>query len=366
MLAKQISLNDSPSGVVSNSMNGTTDPTERTQQEYQIRIPDMFASIMASKPILNPNQSIIKSREDWWLETMAIKDRKWAAINQKPNFGYMASIWAPTCDEEALEMMVDWNWWVFMFDDQFDEGHLSNNLSAAKEEIDIAIGIMEETQPRYTMEDSLIRYTFQTSCDRLKKRAGPELREHWKEMHKRYFNGLLEQVQVTESKRTYTRNVEEYVHMRRGTIGAYPSIALVQYALGINLPLDVINHPSLQECMCVCVDFVHLHNDIMSYRKDKVLGVDQNIIMLLMKQGLSPQEAIDKVGTMLNDCYKRWYTALLDMPVCGENIDREVLRFVEACRNVALGNLYWSFSTGRYLGPEAKSVYETRTLTLTC
>ena len=39
-------------------------------------------------------------------------DDKWAARNSKADLAYMASIWAPSCDEEALTMMGDWNHWV--------------------------------------------------------------------------------------------------------------------------------------------------------------------------------------------------------------------------------------------------------------
>jgi len=60
-----------------------------------------------------------------------------------------------------------------------------------------------------------------------------------------------------------------------------------------------------------------------------------------MSQGLSTQQAVDQIGAMIDECYKRWYTALANMPIWGENVDRQVLKFVDACRNVALGNLYW-------------------------
>lgn len=46
---------------------------------------------------------------------------------------------------------------------------------------------------------------------------------------------------------------------------------------------------------------------------------------------------------MIEECYKRWYSALAALAVCGEKIYREALRFVDACRNVAMGNLYWSY-----------------------
>ena len=60
-----------------------------------------------------------------------------------------------------------------------------------------------------------------------------------------------------------------------------------------------------------------------------------------MGQGLSPQEALDKMGAMLYDCYRQWYTALSKVPVWGEKVDQEVIKFVDACRNVPLGHLHW-------------------------
>lgn len=48
-------------------------------------------------------------------------------------------------------------------------------------------------------------------------------------MHRRFFDGLLEQVNVLHDQRLFTRDVNEYLDMRRGTIGAYPAIALTEY-----------------------------------------------------------------------------------------------------------------------------------------
>ncbi|KAI8292528.1 putative fructose-bisphosphate aldolase [Colletotrichum sp. SAR 10_98] len=132
------------------------------------------------------------------------------------------------------------------------------------------------------------------------------------------------------SGQTFTRDVDEYMNMRRGTIGVYPAINLTEV------------------------------NDVLSYRKDLALGVDHNLISLLMeKDGLSIQQAMDEIGNMVNQCYRRWYLALAELPSYGEKIDREAMRFVAVCRALAQGNLYWSFKTGRYLGREGHVVHET-------
>ncbi|KAL8820953.1 MAG: hypothetical protein Q9191_007410 [Dirinaria sp. TL-2023a] len=203
-----------------------------------------------------------------------------------------------------------------MYNTEFDEGHLKCDLAAAEAEVEATMAILTDTHPQLRMEDNKLRWIFQLCWIRLKKRCGPG--------------------QADEQ----------------------------GYGLNTNVPRHVFEHPSLQECMRVSADLVILVNDILSYKKDLALGVEHNLISLLQEQGGTVQDAVDKIGEMINHCYKRWYRALADMPIWGEGIDREVLRFVEGCRNLALGNLYWSFKTGRYLGAEGMSVYETRALHL--
>lgn len=87
-------------------------------------------------------------------------------------------------------------------------------------------------------------------------------------------------------------------------------------------------------------------NDILSFRKDLLLGVDHNLILLLVEQGGTMQEAADRMGRMIDDCYRRWYLALAELPIWGEAADREALRFAEVCRNVALGCLHWRYALG--------------------
>ncbi|KAL8719069.1 MAG: hypothetical protein Q9181_008113, partial [Wetmoreana brouardii] len=54
------------------------------------------------------------------------------------------------------------------------------------------------------------------------------LQLRWKEMHRRFFDGLLNQVKVQQDERAFSRDVQEYMDMRRETIGAYPAIALTE------------------------------------------------------------------------------------------------------------------------------------------
>lgn len=65
------------------------------------------------------------------------------------------------------------------------------------------------------------------------------------------------------------------------------------------------------------------------------------MIPLLKGQGLSTQQAMDKIGEILIGRYKRWYNVLADLPVWGEDVDREVLKYIDMRLYMALGNLHW-------------------------
>ena len=78
-------------------------------------------------------------------------------------------------------------------------------------------------------------------------------------MHKLYFEGLLQQVANTRAGRLGALNVDEYLDIRVRTIGVYPAIALTEYAERVEIPEQILEHPSLQECMRICAELVVLY-----------------------------------------------------------------------------------------------------------
>ncbi|KAJ8118391.1 hypothetical protein ONZ43_g3998 [Nemania bipapillata] len=327
-----------------------------------VKIPDLFSSIMSAEPLMNPHYEKVKPQADSWAAMVYDLDEYMAKRNAKVDFAYMSALWAPHADKEGYRMVVDWNHWVFAFDDQFDEGHLSDDPYLAQKEIDAAIAIMSDDHPPITKEMNPIQYVFQTLWKRLQERAGPEQQRRWIENHKDYFTGLLRQVEIQKTQKKLT--VDEYIDFRRQSIGAKSTCTLVEYVHGIKISQSVLDHPSIVECENISAELSFLVNDLLSLRKDLELGVEHNLVILLKKHGLSEQEAVNKIEGMLNERYRRWYRALAELPVWGEEVDREVLKYLDVCRNIALGNVYWSYQSGRYLKEEGPKVRATRILNL--
>ena len=71
------------------------------------------------------------------------------------------------------------------------------------------------------------------------------------------------------------------------------------------------------------------------------MGVNHNIIHLFRQDGLSQQEAYDKVGDLLNKRYRAWYLAHSEIPLWGEAVDVQVQLYVKGCQDVVLANANW-------------------------
>ncbi|CAJ2505787.1 Uu.00g131810.m01.CDS01 [Anthostomella pinea] len=353
-----------------------TPPDSPNPGDMTVFLPDTFASILSVEAVVNPHYRQVKAEADAWIAETLGYDEKAARRNAGADFTYLVSFWAPQCDAEALRTMVDWQHWncskAFPWDDQFDEGHLKTDLQGAAEEIIHMTSLLDDSHPPISPDEYPIRYAFQVNWYSIRKRASPALQHRYKKCIKHYMLGCLGQVGARKLK-PEELSVEAYLKFRRGTIvslnpsnTAWQHVVSALYAAGLDLPQEVLDHPSIQACQEVAVDLVLLDNDLLSYKKDLVEGEDLNMINIIRAhRNLPLQEAIDNIGVMLDACYRRWYKSLAEMPIWGKEIDNEVLRYLDGIRNVALGSLHWSFHTGRYFtGSEGMRLRDTREMRL--
>ncbi|KAH7230890.1 isoprenoid synthase domain-containing protein [Fusarium tricinctum] len=301
-----------------------------------IKLPEaLFASIMAVEPKINPMYKISKALSDDWLRDALRMDDITASSWSRLDIAYMSAICASNADIETLKLMNDWNGWVFAFDDPFDEGIFTNDPIKAAEEVIYTLATLDNIHPTISPEDNPLRHTLQSCWVRFSQRSSPALQYRWKHHLTVYCIGVLQQVGIQQ--RASRPTVEEYMNVRAGCVGAYPCIGLMELAEGIDLPQNVMNHPSLEAISRITCD---------------------------LDQGLTDQQAVDQIGEMLYNCYRRWHAALNELTSWGEAVDRDVMKFVNGCRNVALGNLHWSLSTFRYLGNDGPEVKRTRMVKL--
>ena len=168
--------------------------------------------------------------------------------------------------------------------------------------------------------------------------------------------------------------------MRRETSACKTIFDLIEYSLDFELPSAVVEHPVIVALNNDANDFVTWSNvraissplltvshlltkssqDLYSYNVEQARGDTHNMICVhMMKDGLTLQQAVDRLGEMCKQSIDRFVENLPLVPSWGDRIDRDVKLYVNGMRECIVGSLHWSFQTKRYFGDNGGEVRAT-------
>ncbi|KAF2086500.1 terpenoid synthase [Saccharata proteae CBS 121410] len=382
-------------------------------------LPDLFVDFIAPEPEVNPYYEEVKAESEAWMRANLWKDLSEKEIRKRcaADFCYFSAIMCPDAAREEFRTVCDWIFWVFEFDDQFDEGELGKDRAKGLNEVEGMISIFRDHQdnslslkrPRIKArsptsvlaEDVVMRLEIDTRIET----NGDNLRERKDSMNvcERELDGdsathltpiqnlfcvLWTKVQQKSPRNTKLRyikanvnfcrsvaelhgekfddmvvmdNISRYLQVRAQNIGLYPLLALEEYAYGLSLPTKVFEDEGIQEVERLVAEMLTLQNDILSYHREYSVGHEENLISIFRRRlGLTQQESYDKADALLHGCYRQWYIAHSKIPSWGEKIDVQVQRYLKACVDVLRANVHWSYKSQRYFGKDVQRVRETR------
>lgn len=76
------------------------------------------------------------------------------------------------------------------------------------------------------------------------------------------------------------------------------------------------------------------------------MGFTHSTVSLLRSQGLTQQQAYDRIDSLLQERYKRWYVLLSEVPIYDERTDVEIRKYMDACEKIVVGNVNWRYVIG--------------------
>ncbi|KAJ3516644.1 hypothetical protein NLJ89_g985 [Agrocybe chaxingu] len=136
-------------------------------------------------------------------------------------------------------------------------------------------------------------------------------------------------------------DLESYIDVRRDTSGCKPSWVLIEYALGIDLPDHVLDHPIMQALNQGTNDLVTWSNDIFSYNVEQSRGDTHNMIVILMEyHGHTLQSAVDYVGELCAQTIDTFCENKERLPSWGPEIDDMVARYVKGLQDWIVGQVF--------------------------
>lgn len=164
----------------------------------------------------------------------------------------------------------------------------------------------------------------------------------WVKRKQDYFFALRDAIDFKPSE-TLEKTIERYISHRFYSISVTPLFTFTEYACNLQIPDHVFECASMRELERVGVEIQMLTNDCVSYHRERDLGCPHNIIHWYRHHGYTEQQAYDQVHLMMRQCYKDWYLALVRLPIWGEEVDRDVQRYIKGIQDIALANAHWRY-----------------------
>ncbi|EAU88892.1 hypothetical protein CC1G_12294 [Coprinopsis cinerea okayama7 len=193
--------------------------------------------------------------------------------------------------------------------------------------------------------------------------CGPGTQARFKETFGSFFEAV--NIQARARDEGVIPDLESYIDVRRDTSGCKPCWVLIEYALGIDLPDFVVEHPVIAALNQGTNDLVTWSNDIFSYNVEQSKGDTHNMIIILMEHhGHTLQSAVDYVGSLCQQTINTFCENKQQLPSWGPEIDDMVAKYVQGLEDWIVGSLHWSFQTRRYFGDEGQEIKQHRLVKL--
>ncbi|CAF9908645.1 MAG: hypothetical protein GOMPHAMPRED_006237 [Gomphillus americanus] len=329
-------------------------------QHVSVRLPKLFVSFLSEEPRTNPHYQTVKPiSEDAIVQFCNFNDQEARAISTC-SFSYFMAVVVPDAEISYYRVLCDWGNWVFPFDDLFDNGYLCKNKLAGRSMMDALMQPMLESTPLASegiVKRPRILAFHDTVWYRMQLSASQGTLARFIQAMKDYTEGV---VAHTGQASNHTRfDCEKTLQERRKSAGVTPVFALAEYALQLDMPDEIMQHPIIKEIRFLGVDFVVLHNDILSYRKEELDDVPHNMVASCRRAGMTAQQAFDHLGNMLTSRHLKLTDLLRRLPSWDPKTNGQAQRYIDSVLNTVRANLYWSYVSGRYFGSEGDTIKQT-------
>ncbi|KAI1501866.1 terpenoid synthase [Biscogniauxia marginata] len=317
----------------------------------KVAIPDFQQMLNHWLVAVHPDAVRLSEKAWHWLESTlsSPEDEKRLRWLKACNIDSLAASWWPYARFEALLVVTYMSIWLFAWDDETDSQEFSSlvdnfekassfraetiryleaALSSSADDLDVA-GVSAH---RLITNFRPIGEAFRESCD--DRQVEVFLREL------RFFVEMTEEEHKLQTTRSLP-TIEQYNRRRMGSSATRVCLALQEYALGIQLPREVMESDAMRTIW-------HESNVIISTCDQG--QVDTLIPLLSLKLG-SVQAAVNEAADMVRSSIRRFEAAerdLLESQSSAPGTQENVRKFIEGCKYACTANMNWSLSTGRY------------------
>ncbi|KAH0833872.1 isoprenoid synthase domain-containing protein [Lanmaoa asiatica] len=317
----------------------------------------------------------------WFNSIRLYDDRKRSKFINYGKFDLFAALSFPDADLRHLTTCLIFFFWAFSTDDLSDEGDLQSKPEDVQAGHHISMSVVahpEGPRPEYPyasmLYDLLSRFR-ETSTPGAYKRYSA-ISGSWFTASNIAHSFIRAFEEWSDSQVTQSRNrsqdripsVEEFILMRRATIGGAMVEAMIEYSLDLDLPDEVFENPIIKAMSDATNDLMTWPNDLCSFnvrsflgclihalmcilflQKEQSDGDYQNLVFCIMhERNVGLQAAIDILTEMLAQRVEYYVEMKSQLPSFGPDVDRELARYLYALENFVQGTVLWYYLSPRY------------------
>lgn len=277
-----------------------------------------------------------------WGEKMGIYHLGDPADYRSIQVGWLAAYTCPRGTREGLQLLADWQMWLFAFDDGFcDESEHGRRPDAMVRRVTEFLGILEGACP--ASEDPFDQGLADVT-GRLADRAEGFQQARFVAAVRGYF--MAQCWEAANRAAGSVPSFPEYAYMRRHSGAVRTCTAISDVAGGFALSAREYDHPDVVAATDAAINIACWANDILSYPKEtrRSQVVHSLPVVLGAEQGMAKAaKAHDSEVTRYLDKEQRirgWAGPQLQ-------------RYLDDLRFWITGNLAWSKNSGRYQNQES-------------
>ncbi|WP_113691966.1 terpene synthase family protein [Amycolatopsis albispora] len=302
----------------------------------------MVEAFEAIAPECNPHADAATAHLNRWVGEQGLIGRAAARERfDRAAFGWFAAITYPTASERDLGLVADWFAWLFLLDDQLDDGVLGRDPERTHQFLGALFGVLEG-KGADPAGPSIV-----TSLADLWDRTTETASEAWRRRFVEHVvaGGLAAGWESANRVSGTIPGEADYVEKRRHTGAIYVCFDLIEIAEHLDVPAEVYDSEPFAEAVRAACDVVGWTNDLYSLDKETALGEYHNLVTVVQHaRGIGQTEAIGVVAERITRRLREYLAA---EPLIRKR-HKEIEPYLAGLRSWMRGNLDWSASTRRY------------------
>ncbi|WP_394834773.1 hypothetical protein LVJ94_50585 [Pendulispora rubella] len=310
-------------------------------------------------PKTSPYIESARAHLDAWVSDLRLVRKK--ASEQRfvrADFAGFASITYPDAGEAGVHLIADWFAWLFLVDDELDDGIFGRDLDHVKRVMGAILTTLQAT------DDPRARATRGGTSADAEPAAITALSDLWRRTiapssasaawRRRFIRHVTECFAAAswEAENRVRKTIpteQEYIDKRRHTGAIYVCMDLIEIVENVELPGEVFDSTVFQKALDAACNVVCWTNDVYSLEKERGLGEYHNLAYLVEHaRGLGTRRAVAEVWKLIEAEVQSYFAGEGALFSAFPQHAAVLSRYAAGMRSWMRGNYDWSKRTYRY------------------